>query len=392
MKKILLITLSLFIVFSFAQPIDAYFFKDHIYWTLDGFKTTNSPITQRCRPYMEQVIGGVTASDVPIIHYFDEKVTSYIFTHQRNAYLTCELESSGDEELFCFCIGMALHQVQDHFSHDVGGLVAKYLKKYGASNLFGHMVVERNYENKHGKSLINDPLISQVNFYNSIVLDLLFEETGGDPKYLEMLNEVSGIDMTQDARVIRSGYQGEGFYNTVYKDKVKLPFWAWALGGLLILFGLGATFGIIWFGKTNWKWIAIIFWVIIFAIGVIILYSLFTGTTWKITTFIIEQPPKIGYLNVADKDIVYYDTIVKQESNNFLETGILTFDDASGLPYVDRFGNKIKGSLKQSESTFRYIVLPTIVTILVLINAYFLYKTKFRFRRNRFKHSNKKFL
>jgi len=382
MKKILLTALTLLLVFSLIQPIDAYFFKDHIYWTVDGFENVNSAITQRCRPHLEQVIGGLTSADVPVIHYFDEKVTSYIFTHQRNAYLTCQEEVAGDEELFCFCVGVALHQVHDFNSHNEGGLVTEYIRKYGASNIFGHMVIERSYEKKHQETLINDPISSQVEFYDSRVLDLLFEETGGDLKYLGLLNDISGIDMTQDARIMRSGYQGEGFFNTVYKDKVKLPFWTWALSGLLILFGLGGTIMILWFGKTNWKFIAIIFWLILLTLGIIIIYSLFTGTTWKITTFAIEQPPKLGYLHVTDKDIEFYNTKVKQATKSFLESGMLQVDDASGLSYVDRFGNNVKGPLKQSESTFRYIILPIFVTILVLINAYLLYKTKFRLRRN----------
>jgi len=384
MKKILtLLLLGIFLV-SVVPLTSAYFFKDHTYWVLKGFDEVDSPITQRCRPYVEQVLNGNHGSDIPVIHYFDEKVTSYIFTHQRSAYLTCQEEAGGDEELFCFCIGNALHEIQDFNSHSENGLVSKYLRKYGFTNLFGHMVIERNFENKNQQMNANDQIMNQVAFYDSRVLDLLFEETGGDVKYLEMLNEMSGIDMTQDAKVIRSGYQGESsFYNTVYADKVKLPFWGWALAILLILFGLGATIGIIWFGKTNWKWLAVLIWVIVAIAGFIILFSFFTGTTWKITTFIIEQPPKIGYLGVSDKDVIYYNQLIQEATNNFLETGNLIHDDASGLSYVDRFGVFHKGPLAQAGNTFKYIILPIFVALFVLLNAFLLYKTKFKLRRNR---------
>jgi len=374
-KKILTFFLLGLMMFSVVPSVSAFFFKDHTYFVLKGFEEVDSPITARCRPYIEQVLNGDWGSDIPVTHYFDKKVTSYIFTHQRAAYLTCQEEAGGDDELFCFCVGSALHQVQDINSHGTDGLVVNYLKKYGSSNMLGHMVIERSFEKQNQESLANDPLVNQVNYWDDKVLDLMFEETGGDVKYLEMLEEMSGINMVQDAKVIRSGYQGEGFYDAVYKDKVSLPFWGWAIGILFILFGIGATVLILWLGKTNWKFLAVIFWIILAILGAIIIYSFISGTTWQITTFLIEQPAKLGYLKVSQADITLYNQRVQASTNEFLKTGNLNVDDASGLSFVDRNGVYHEGALDKASSTFKYIVLPIITVIFTIFQSFLIFKS-----------------
>lgn len=365
MKKILLGLLVGFFLISFSS---AYYPQDHTYWTLKGFQDIDSPITQKCRPYIEQVLNGDHGTDVPVLHYTDNKITSYIFTHQRSAYLSCIEEAGTDTEAYCFCIGNALHLIQDLYSHGEDGLVVKYLTRYGSSNLLGHMTIERNYEKQHMAIVerTEPQLYSQVMFYDERFLNLLFIETGGDPKYLELLNTMSGIDMTQDARIVRSGYLGEGFYSTIYKDKINLPFWAYGLS-------LGASIValiviiILWlFGKSWWKWVGIGLWVLLLVFGIVIFVSFINGSTWQITTKLIEIPPMFGYLKVSQQDIDTYNQKVQQGVTKFLETGNLQVDDASGLTYIDRNGVKHEGPLNKAEFIFKFVVLPVLVGLFIL--------------------------
>ena len=78
---LIVLLLSLFLI-SFCIPnISAPFTKDHLAFTIDGFEEISSPITEQCRPYLDIVLDGNTGNDVPVLHYGDSKVTSYIFTH-----------------------------------------------------------------------------------------------------------------------------------------------------------------------------------------------------------------------------------------------------------------------------------------------------------------------
>lgn len=399
----------------------AYFVKDHLYWTINGFETVNSPITQKCQDKLDIVLDGLVATDIPVLHYSDEKFMSYVSTHTRGSgYLACMEEAGSDEDLQCFCIGIGLHNVQDHFAHTDEGLVPKYIKKYVTSNLVGHMQIEKNYENQHMDYLTenNNEIMTSgtLSYYNSIVCDNLFEETGGDYKYVELLNDLSDIDMRNDVNIFCNGYKGTGFYNTVYNQKLQLPWWFWGIGGGLIILGLTLSGFTAFTGRTRWKWVLVAMYSLIAVLGALILISLWTNNTWRWIEFLIELPLiniliffliilisiiltslktkwkwliillliggsitiyllGVGVIRVSSQDIEYYHTTVQTATNNFLKTGNLIYDDNSGLSYVDRNGNKVKGALSEAEGIFNYLMAPIIIIVFASINAFLFYKT-----------------
>ena len=380
-KKILVFLLLGIVFLSSLQFTSAYFTRDHIYWDIKGFEEVSSPITEQCRPYLNVVLDGQHATDTSVLHYYDNKFMSYIGTHTRYAgYEKC-MEEANDQEERCFCYGNGLHQVQDHFAHTTGGLVPKYLKKYFSSNLIGHMVIEQNYQDQLEKVIKSDSIVSggTLDYYDSIVLNSFFQEFGGDEKYFRLLNEMSGLDAKNDVKIFRTGYLGEGFYNTVYQDKVQLPYWAWGLGIGLLLLGFGIGILLIWTGKTNYKWIISAIWIFIGIIGLIILYSFITGTTWKLTTMAITIPAKVGYLNVAQDDIIEYNQKIQTATNKFLETGILPYDDNSGLSYYNRNGVYVEGALTKAEKSF---IIPGLIflSIFMFLN-YWLIRKSFKKKR-----------
>lgn len=363
-KLILSFVLTLFLL-SFAS---AFFVESHTKWTLQGFGEVNSPITQKCEPYIDLVLDGDTSSDMGVLHYGSNNlITSYIYPHTKGGHLSCLREAGADIEKQCFCYGNALHVIQDSYSHNENGIVTKTLKKYLGTNYFGHMSVERDFENKHMELIQKDDavLYSKITSYNGRLLNSLFPELGGDNKFLLLANQVAGIDMTTDAKIFRSGYIGEGFYSTVYKDKVNLPYWAISIPIILIALSLVVIFILLRFGTTGWRWMTSFIWLLIMIVGIVIIVSFYTGTTWKLTTFVIEIPPMFGYLSVSQQDIITYDNAIQQATNKFLETGELTIQDASGLSYTDAStGQKTVGELTKAERGSKYIVLPLMLIVI----------------------------
>lgn len=365
----------------------AFFTKSHLFWSSKGFYEVDSSITQLCRPYLNIVLDGNTATDVPVLHYWDNEVTSYISTHTRGSgYDACMREAGTDVEMQCFCVGMGLHIVQDSFAHNPDGLVPTYLSKNFASNFFGHMVIEKSFENKHLEHVSKEIQVTDgsLDYYNSIVLNSLFEETGGSGKYFELIKQMSNLDIKADAQIFRSGYLGEGFYNTVYKDKLDFmritPTWFVAVIVSTIIFGFGLAFIFLKFGKTKWKWGLALEWGIFGIIGIVIISSVFMGTTWKITTKVIEIPPSLGLMKVSDSSLESYDKAVQDATNLFLKTGQIPYDDVSGLTYYDKEGKLVKGALAESEKPFKFLLLPTIIILIGLLNLWLIKKT---FRRKK---------
>lgn len=381
-KKFLsLIVLSLMLFSVITPTAQAFFYQNHIKWTLQGFEDVDSPITEMCRPYLKEFVDGNLAQDVPVLHYFDNKVQSYIGTHSRGAGLQSCLELADNTAEKCYCYGGGMHWIaQDRYSHLEEGITTQYLEKFFALNFVGHMVVERNYEKKSMKlyESKNDPILGQVEVYNSDALGTLFD-VGADGElipndYLNILSKQAGIDITNDAKIFRSGYLGEGFYSTVYRDKVALPWWFWAISIVLIIIGLIIGILAFYFGISGWKWIFLLEGILILSLGALILFSIFTGTTWKITTILIEIPPKLGYLSVSDADIVKFDALVQQATNNYLMTGEAVIDDGSGLSYVDRTGKQVTGALTKAESRSLYILMPIIALLFLFMNYYIIQK------------------
>ncbi|MEM3075082.1 MAG: hypothetical protein QW727_04035 [Candidatus Pacearchaeota archaeon] len=350
----------------------AFFFKNHIKFTLQGFDEVDSPITVMCRDgkNFESFITGVLSADVPVLHYFDNKAVSYLGTHQLGAGTQACLENAGNDEERCFCHGLTLHWLaQDRWSHTQGGLVPKYLKKFLGLNFLGHMVIERNFE-KRSMELYTEkklPIITngKLDYYDKNALNYLFEEYGGNPNLIKILNRQAGISLDNDARIFRSGYQGEGFYSTVYKDKISLPWWFWGISISMICIGLLIMVLSI-FGKRKLKWLLFFEGLLIFSIGTLILISIMTGTTWKITTFLIEIPPRFGYLKVSDKDIIEFDRLAQESTNNYLKTGIILIEDGSGLSYYDKNGNYIIGELTKSQKAGIFLIYGFIIFLFIL--------------------------
>lgn len=378
MKKIfLLIFLSIFLV----SLVSASFPKSHIGHVLNGFDEINSAITTKCRPYINIVLDGDNAADVGVLHYGstnNKLLGAYIYPHTRAGFQTCLREAGADLEKYCFCIGQGLHIVEDAWSHLEKGYTEQCLKSYLGSNYFAHMSCERNFENKlvskwtnENKKLISDGTLT---YYDGIYLDSLFDETGGNSELLNLMSDVAGVDITTDAQLIRSGYQGDGFYNTVYKDKLSLPLWAWGICIGLVVIGLLGIILMFAFGNSWWKWVNIAQYLVLILIGIIIFYSLFSGTTWKITNFIVETPQIVGMYSISISDINYYDTQIQKSVNDFLSTGNLRFDDVSGLSYVDREGKQVSGALTKAESGFKILWYVVIIPIYFLTNAFFIYK------------------
>lgn len=382
-KKILILFLLGIFLVSSMQFSSAYFLRDHAYWDLKGFSEVDSAITSQCRPYLNIVLDGQHSADTMVLHYFDDKVQSYIGTHSRGSgYLKC-LEEADNQEERCFCYGVGLHNVQDHFAHTEEGIVPQYLEKYFSTNIIGHMVIEKNYQDQHATLISGDSIVTsgQLDYYDSIVLNSFFPELGGDEQYFELLNEMSGLNAKNDVAIFRTGYLGEGFYNTVYQDKVSLPYWAWGIGIGLLLLGFGVAGLIIWAGRTDWKWILVGVWIIIGFVGLLVVYSFFTGTTWKITEVLITVPAKVGYLRVSQSDIQDFDQKVQMATNKFLETGELPYDDNSGLSFYDRNGVYHEGALTKAEKSF-------IIPGLIFLSA-FIYLNYWLIRRS-FKNPSKK--
>ncbi len=378
MNKKLFVISGLLVCILCMSLSSAFFLKSHEYWTLKAFKETSSPIKTMCADRLTQMMDGNTAADVPVLHYYDEDVFSYISTHTRGVgFQECLTEAGSDIDLKCFCYGIGLHNVQDHYSHTLNGIVSKYLKKYWASNLPGHMVVEKDYEVKHMQYLRDqaDPYYDEIEFYDSRVLDHFFIETGGEEKYVKLMNSVTGLDIENDLNLFANGYKGQGFYDTVYKEKLKLPWWFWGIGFGAVIIGLGMTLLILITGRTWWRVLAMLPWLILLILGILVLVSFLMNSTWQWFEYGLRIPAKLGYLSVGMEDVELYNNLIIAESKYFLETGVLKFDDNTGLSYEDRDGTWQDGALITAETKFKFIFLPIIATLFILLNVFLLVKT-----------------
>jgi len=368
------------ILITLMLPLgSSYFTRTHTYWTLNAMQNVDSPITQECRPFIKETVDGNTLADVPVLFYFSsDKQSSYIFTHQKGSgFNECLREAGSNTKLRCVCFGVASHVVQDFYSHTDTGVVPDYLRRFAGANFLGHMVVEQSFQDKFLKLKKDTDIIASgtLDRFDDVALDTIFDETGGDSEILELLNKMADLDMENTARVFRSGYQGEGFFSTVYQDKVKLPFWGFAVSIILIISGLAISVFLIFTGRTGWKWVTALLWLVLLGFGILILFSFLTGTTWKITTFLIQQPPKLGYLQVSQSDVVFYDNIIQEATNQLFRTGRLPFDDASGLSFKSSEGIQIEGALKKAEGTFKFIVFPIFIILFIILNVFLFAKS-----------------
>ena len=279
---------------------------------------------------------------------------------------------------------------------------SKYLRRQGGLNFLGHMRIESSAEKKFLESRKNDPIITsgKLDQIDSKALDSVYARTGGNPELMRLLvdiTDIEGVDVENTVSVFRCGYRGiskakcltereetsekGGFENTVYVDKVKLPFWMWGVSIGMIVLGLAVSLVVLIFGKTRWKYITAIFWGFWLILGVIIVVSFITGTTWKLTTLVLQTP--IPYLQVSQEDTEFYYNKAQQATNEFFKTGQLPFDDASGLSYVDsKTGVLVKGALIEAQGTAKIIYM-IVLPIMILILNIWLFKKSFGLSRKR---------
>lgn len=379
-KLLTTILLSIFLI----NLVSAAYYIPHEYYTIKGFDEVDSPITTTCRDRLDIVLDGVEAADIFVIHYTDkDKVGSYISTHNKFAgYQKCLEDAGNDLDLKCFCYGIGLHPTQDNFFHNEDGLVVKYIKKYLTNNLIGHMAIENDHEKKTLNLIENDLIVTsgRLEYYDSTVLNNLFEETGGDIKYMNLLSEMSGLSLSEvkrDANIIANGYKGSGFYDTVYKEKVSLPAFFWWISIGLIVIGLLITLGLIFIPlalgikTTRWKYLFILLTLLITIIGVLLIISIYTGSTWSWVNLSLRILP----IRVTEADASYYNQQAQIATNEFLRTGKLAYDDASGLSYRGSDGVWREGALNRAESGFKILLILFIIPYLVLLSVFLIYKT-----------------
>ena len=387
-KLLLLIFVTSILLINSLQLSSAFFFWSHekfVIQEFDEISDDQSATVKMCRPYLNILIDGDLSSDVGVIHYGSSGASlfSYIYPHTLQGYNECLRDSGSDDQLKCFCTGNFLHILQDSYSHNKDGIVYKYLIKYFGNNYLGHMIVEKNFQTLHEKYIeqTNPTLKTKIDENDKQILNSLFPEFGGDDKYLNVMQKMSGLNMKADAQLIRSGYLGEGFYNTVYKDKTQIPVWGLWVSYLTMFIGFLSFLLLLIFGKTKWKYLTAFIFLLLFLVGFITYYSFnpvipiinkdiwsITGVplpTWKITTMLIEIPPKFGYLKFSQQDLIYYDNIVQEATNNFLRNPVANIQDASGLTYQDANTKQlVQGSLTYAERGFSMILLP-IITIII---------------------------
>lgn len=367
MKQKIFFILILFIVS--INCVSAAFTWSHAYWTYKGLQTVDSPVVDLCENMPELLIDGNTAADIPVLHYFDNQYLSYISTHTAGSgFMACGREAGTDAELKCFCFGDGTHITQDVFFHGTEGqegLVEQYLRSQFMPNFIGHMVVEQNFLDQHielVRQTDGQSMVDTIDRYagandGSLLCNSLFS----DPKYFTLLEEMSGIDMRNDANIFCNGYKGSdgGFFNTVYDKKVEPPYqflsWAWIITviGLTIIIALIPVF---YFKiKSFSRYILAILGIIFLLTGMVVLTTYYTNTTWKVTTFLIKIPPKFGLLTVSHDDVVKYNNLAMTATENFYRTGQLAYEDASGLSYTTKDGRKIVGTLKKASSRSTYL-------------------------------------
>ena len=95
---------------------------------------------------------------------------------------------------------------------------------------------------------------------------------------------------------------------------------------------------------------------------------------------IVLSLTNFGYLSVSDQDVKDYGNKLQIATDNFLQNGVLTVDDASGLSYRDSNGVWVTGALTNSEIPFVYVIFPLTMVIFSVVTIYLFFKT---FRRGK---------
>lgn len=386
MKKLNIFLIFTLIMIVFCFPVSAFFTESHIYWSLKGMKEVSSSITSMCgsEENMQAVFDGNTGSDIFVIHYYDKnKVSSYIATHTKGAgYQNCLENAGGDVGMRCFCVGEALHITQDHFSHEAGGLTPTTLNKFLASNHFGHMTVEKGFQDKHLELLADKKdkyyTNGDIDYYAAPSKNSVVCESFKDPKYTTLLKKMSGLgeDVENDIALFCSGYKNDGFFNTVYAKKVDFPasWYVLAFGSLII--GLGLGLAVVILGRNKWKWLLFAIFMLLAVFGGLLTYGYFTGQAWNIINTAVGIPAKFGYLSVSDSDVSLYNDRIQEATNKFLQTGQIPYNivDASGRSHMVN-GVWVTGALDAIDNVFNWFVYPIVLLFLTVLIVWLFYKT-----------------
>ena len=107
-----------------------------------------------------------------------------------------------------------------------------------------------------------------------------------------------------------------------------------------------------------------------------IVVSFYTNNTWRVTNFIIDIPPKFGLLSVSMEDVEEIDALALEATKQYWESdGKLDVDDASGLSYINRYGEMIEGTLIKAQWKWTYIISPLLILFASLTLIGVVYKT-----------------
>ena len=79
-------------------------------------------------------------------------------------------------------------------------------------------------------------------------------------------------------------------------------------------------------------------------------------------------------MTVSDQDISSYSIAVENDLKKFWETGVVPYDDSTGLSHTTHEGVRVEGALIKAESRFKYFILPIISILLAIVSFWLIYK------------------
>ena len=288
-----------------------------------------------------------------MVHYLTtEGKEIYRGTHVKKAVDNCFVLAGNDDELRAACIGWGLHLTQDIVSHE--GYTPKYIKKFLSTNLIMHPPTERR---------VTKNLLREYPEDEERVIELTRTNCdifSRDPKFLKILNDATGMDLTNDVQIVDSALKGTGRYDSeqVWGKKVDLPNWWYYVVGSILALSLLIFIALAIFA-VRFKIFLMVVWVIIGLIAGAVLLSLLLGTSYIWYNSIVDV---VGiFISVPDWQDWW---LANQKSTiDYLDTGVLKTTDASGLTHFE--GNtRIPGALTDAESLGK-----TVSTIALIIGA-----------------------
>ena len=388
MKKLKI--LLLFSVFLVIIPLSlADFPPTHLWQNAEAFNHASGGLLNECGNRLPHLLAGNIGADMFVVHYYDERVVSYIYTHTQGAYERCLQEAGSDLDLKCMCYGIPTHLIQDYTSHYIS--VPENIKKVYLTNAVMHPITELGEQQTLMDYLNSDrssyPKLAQYNTVSSAQVesyvenafnlfrcgqvfcpsDFNYQRDGYKNKYVDLWKRFTSLnDIERDMAIVGASLAGVKFRDAAWNPKkLSLPSGYYLFFGILTAIGIALIVSAVYFGRTSgWKWIPIIIGSITLIFSVLVIASMLLGTTWLwFQSF--RDVAQVFINNDNFENLVASDV---EETIQFLETGILKpqFGDASGLTY-DRNGVLIEGALDKAEARFVNITLPSITIIITLL-------------------------